>query len=373
VLGGGLVASRSRIGLGAGERAPLSVQLLDDHRQPIAPATDVRWISSADSVARFADGQVQGLAPGRARLTARTPWDSSVTVDVFVVGQLLAPMQHGGRWDLYTFGPDSAPHFLPVTADAPVEQDPAWSPDLTRIAYVAAPTGRATSLDLYVASADGSEVRRLTNDSAIVSAPAFLPPAGDQIVFQSNREGVPELYMISRDGTGRRALTFGPNPNSQPDVSPDGRKILFTSLRMMPGSPRNYDIWEMNIDGTGERRLTTSPRNEDTPRYAPDGRSFYYLRDEGGGTKRVYRQSLADSTGATAEPVTPVGMFVRAFSVNADGNLLALSRIEDVPGAGTVSRVVLFDPARGTSVPIQVGRGDQLAAPAFRPATPQPH
>jgi uncharacterized protein YjdB len=374
VVAGGLAASRTRLGLGVGERTPVTVQLLDDHRQPMGPATDLRWTSSADSIARFADGQVQGMRPGRARLTARTPWDSSLTVDVFVVGQLVAPMQRGGRWDLYTFGPDSMPRFNPVTADALVELEPAWSPDLTRIAYVSTPTDRPTSIDLFVANADGSESRRLTNDSATVGSPVFVRPAGDLIVFHSNKGGASHLYVINRDGTGRRALTTDLNPNSAPDVSSDGRKILFVSLRQMPGTSRNYDIWEMNIDGTGEHRLTTSRSGEDSPHYAPDGRSFYYLRDEGGSppTKRIYQQALTDSTGAAAEPITPVGMFVRAFSVNADGNLIVLTKLESVRGMGDVPRAVLFTPATGSAVAIQVAAGEQLAAPVFRPATPQP-
>jgi hypothetical protein len=71
VVAGGLAVSRTRLGLGVGERAPLTVQLLDDRRQPIGPATHLTWTSSADSIARFADGAVQGLKIGRARLTAR--------------------------------------------------------------------------------------------------------------------------------------------------------------------------------------------------------------------------------------------------------------------------------------------------------------
>jgi len=218
VVAGGLAISRSRIGVGVGERTPVTVQLLDERRQPIGPATDLRWTSSADSVARVANGQLQGLRPGHARFTARTSWDSTVTVDVFVADRLLAPLHRGGRWDLYTFGADSVPQFVPVTQDASVELEPAWAPDLTRLAYVSAPTDRPTSLDLFVANADGSEPRRLTFDSATVGSPSFVRPTGDRIVFQSSRGGTPQLYVINRDGTGRRALAGGPNPNSQPDV-----------------------------------------------------------------------------------------------------------------------------------------------------------
>lgn len=373
VVAGGLVVSPTRLGLGVGERAPVSVQLLDDRRQPIpGPATNLRWASSADSIARFADGAVQGLKVGHARLAVRTSWDSVVHTDVFVSEQLLASVQRGGRWDLYEFSADSAPRFVPITNDAAVELEPAFSPDLTRIAYVTAPVDRPSSQDLYVVNADGSDPLRLTNDSATVTAPVFVRPNGEQIVFQSNKGGRAQLYIINRDGTGRRQLTSGDAPNTQPDASPDGRKLLFVSLRQPAGGSRNYDVWEIRVDGTGERRLTTSPRPDDSPRYAPDGRSFYYLRDEGGSpkTKRIYSQALTDSTGATAQPITPLGMFVRAFSMSADGNYLVLTRLETVPRVGDVQQVMLFTLANGALLPIRAGTGEQLTAPTFRPATP---
>jgi Tol biopolymer transport system component len=372
VVAGGLAVSHHRLGLGVGERVPVTVQLLDDRRQPISSATNLTWTSSADSTARFVDGAVQGFRIGHARLTARTRWDSTVTADVFVSGQLLATGQRAGRWDLYEFNADSQPRFVPITNDAAVELEPAFAPDLTRIAYVSVPPDRPANQEIYVANADGSDARRVTFDSATASGPVFVRPNGDQIVYQSNKGGRSQLVIINRDGTGRRQLTQGEVPNTQPDVSPDGRKILFVSLRQPPGGSRNYDVWEMNLDGTGERRLTTSPRSEDTPRYAPDGRSFYFLRDEGGSppTKRVYRQSLTDSAGTTAQPITPVGMFVRGFGVSGDGALLALTKLETVRGAGEVPQLVIFNLATGMQMPVRVGTGEQYSAPVFRPATP---
>jgi hypothetical protein len=372
VVAGGLSASRTRVGLGVGERFPVAVQLLDDRRQSIGPATGLTWTSSDSSVARFVDGHVRGLGVGRARLTGRTPWDSMVSVDVFVAGQLLVSAKRGGLWDLYGMSADSVPRFDRLTSDSIVELGPTFSPDLTRIAYVAAPPGRPTNLELFVANADGSEPRCLTNDSAMVGFPVFVRPAGERIVFQSSRGGRPQLYEVALDGSGRRQLNAGENPNTAPDMSPDGAKLVFVSLRQAPGAPRNYDIWEMNRDGTGEHRLTTSRQNEDSPQYSANGRSVYFLRDEGGSpkTKRVYRQSLTDTT--AAQPITPVGMFVSAFSVRADDSLLVLTRLESVRGQGDVPSIVLFNPVTNAAVTVRVGAGDLLAGPVFRPATPQP-
>lgn len=370
VVAGGLAVSRTRVGIGVGERLPLSVEQLDDRRQPMGPATGLTWRSTDTTIAKFAEGHIVGVGVGHAQLTGRAPWDSTVTVSVYVGGQLLASAQRGGRWDLYAMTADSVPVFAPLTADSAVELEPAWSPDLTRIAFTSAV---AANMDLFVANADGTERRRLTNDSATVSSPVFVRPNGERIVFQSNRGGREQIYIITADGSGRRQLTAGENANKAPDISPDGRKMLFVSLRQMPGSARNYDIWEMNLDSAGERRVTASPQSEDAPQYAADGRSFYFLRNEGGTppTNRLYRQSLTDST-AAALPITPVGMFVRNFSVSSDGNLIVLTKLESQRGIGEVPRLVLFNPATGASTNVQIPAGEQVAGPVFRPATPQP-
>jgi len=350
----------------------------DRANNPVATATFTFTSSNPRVATVTAEGIATGVSPGTVTITARAGTGaaakSAVAVLTVLAEQLLAAMQRGGRWDLYTFGPDSAPRFSAVTADATLELEPAWSPDLTRIAYVALERHGPGSLDLFVVNADGSEARRVTNDSATVGSPVFVRPAGDRIVFQSNKGGVTQLYVVNLDGSGRRQLTTGPNPNLQPDVSSDGSSLLFASLRQAAGGRRNFDIWQMNVDGTGERRLTSSPRAEDSPQFAPDGRSFYFLRDEGGSppTKRLYRQSLTD-TAAVAQAITPVGMHVRAYSVSADGNLIVLTVLEPAGRVGDVPRVVLFEPASGRMTPVLVGPGEQLTAPVFRPATPAPH
>jgi hypothetical protein len=371
VVTGGLAIARPRLGLGLGERTPLMVELLDDRRRSAGPAPQLAWTSSNDSVARVVRGEVVGVGMGRARLTARAPWDTTVTADVSVVGDLMAPEQRNGRWDLFMFPRGDPAKAYPVTRDTALEADPVWSPSLTEIAFVAAPSPAATRFDLFVANPDGSEPRRLTDDSAMVRSPSFVGPSGEQIVFESNRRGPAQIFVINRDGTGRRQLNPGPNPNTSPHVSPDGRKVLFVSLRETAPRQRHYSVYEMNLDGTGERRVTTSSRPEDSPAYAPDGRSFLYLRDEGGTplTKRVYRQDLA--TGAAA-PVTPAGVFVRDFSVSADGSTLVLTILQSDARGLQTSRLALCDVATGQLTPFAIPGADRVAGPVFRPATPQP-
>ena len=369
VIAGGLAISRpgTRVALGVGERMPVEVKLLDDRRQPIETARDLRWTSSNDSVARVVDGQIVALSMGHARLTARAAWDSTVSADVSTVGDLLVNALRAGRWDLYMLdrSVNGQERVRQLTQDTIVKSSPAWSPTLLQIAYVGSVSGSFNS-DLYVMDVDGGGMRQLTRDSASVKSPSFVGPAGDQIVYESSRGGgKAQLYVIRTDGTGWRPLTSGNFPNTQPSVSPDGRQVLFASVR-----DRTYGIYVMGLDGTGERRLAAGPRQEDSPDWAADGHSIYYLRDDGGNplSKRVYRQDL--ETGA-ATAVTPAGVFVQDFSVSVDGTTLALLTLTADANGVQTARVSILNATTGVMTPLTIVGADRVAGPALRPATPQ--
>lgn len=360
VVAGGLAIATPRLALPVGGQAPLSVQLLDDHRRPLGPAPSLAWHSSDEAVATVAaDGRVTGAGIGRAQVVARTPWDSTVAADAYVVGDLLVPAERGERWDLFMVTSGDASKARAITQDSALEVQPAWSPDWTHVAWVAAPS-RSEQYQLYYANADGSDARPLTHDSVPAHAPAFVGPAGDQIVFESGRSGRAQLFVISRDGSERRQLTAGPNPSTQPSVSPDGKRVLFVSLR-----ERLYNVYQMSLDGSGAEQHLTTGRVDDSPAYAPDGRSFYFLRLETGSppSKRVYTQ---DFNGGAATPITPPGMYVQAFSVSADGRTLVLTVLPPDPQGQ--SHAELFDVATGARTPLALPGASRIGAAAFRPA-----
>lgn len=91
-----------------------------------------------------------------------------------------------------------------------------------------------TNLEIWVANADGSDARQITNLGKANWAPTFTPK-GDKIIFCSNyksERGFPfNLYMINIDGTGLEQLTFDDAFDSFPMFSPDGKQFVWCSNR----------------------------------------------------------------------------------------------------------------------------------------------
>ena len=148
------------------------------------------------------------------------------------------------------------------------ERYPTFSPDGTRLLFRGDDDGIAPSGDeeIYVANADGSDVRALTHDHALDSAPAWSPD-GTQIAWESNRDGPDrEIYVMNADGTNVRQLTDNSLHDEGPAWSPDGRFISFTRSQTEadPG-----DVWVMRADGSDQAPLTDTPVIEESPDWQP--------------------------------------------------------------------------------------------------------
>ena len=93
-----------------------------------------------------------------------------------------------------------------------------------------------------------------------------------KIVFVSNRaDGISELYVVNRDGTGERRLTFNDLTEGSPVWSPDDSRIAFAGQ----APDGNWDIYTIAPDGSDQRRVTTDPARDDYPAWTPDGRIVF--------------------------------------------------------------------------------------------------
>ncbi len=96
-----------------------------------------------------------------------------------------------------------------------------------------------TNMEVWVADADGSNARQVTNYGQANWAPAFMPDS-KRIIFASNHEykrGFPfNLYTINEDGTNLEKVSRDKGFDAFPMFSPDGKKIVFCSNRNNGGT-----------------------------------------------------------------------------------------------------------------------------------------
>jgi len=111
---------------------------------------------------------------------------------------------------------------------------------------------------------------------------------------------------------------------SDPQVSPDGRRVAFVVSEPPEGTERNRDVWMVTVASREVRRLTYSTAAESSPRWSPDGRTLAFLSSRGGATQ-IY---LLPMDGGEAWPLTSGKSGVRSFEWSPDGREIAFLATE---------------------------------------------
>lgn len=114
-------------------------------------------------------------------------------------------------------------------------------------------------------NADGSNLRRLTNDPAKDANPVWSPD-GKTIAFVSDRDGFLIIYSMDNEGGNITQITHLKAAVEKPSWSPDGRFLVFAS-----DLEGNRDIFITGADGNGLFKLTDSLLEDFYPSWSPVG------------------------------------------------------------------------------------------------------
>lgn len=138
--------------------------------------------------------------------------------------------------------------------------------------------------DLYKVSFNGAKKEQITNGprGAMNVEPA-VSPDGKKLAFSSDRSGKAMIYIHDFETGKDSRLTFAGQYNSSPAWSPDGTKIAFAGH-----VDNHFDIYVMDANGKNLQKVTSAKKangrsaNNEDPTFSPDGRMILYRSDRTG-------------------------------------------------------------------------------------------
>jgi Tol biopolymer transport system component len=184
-----------------------------------------------------------------------------------------------GNEDIWVMNADGSglTNLTPTSDEA--DNNPAWSPDGTKIVFSRRPAGGARNI--WVMDADGGNLTQLTSlgGTSTASLPAWSPD-GQKIVYHSDSDGDADIYVMTTDGSSPGAiqqLTFDPAEDFGPAFSPDGSEIAFTTER-----DGNREIYVMSASGADPTNITNDASDDLAPQWSPDGSQIAFASDRDG-------------------------------------------------------------------------------------------
>jgi Tol biopolymer transport system component len=189
------------------------------------------------------------------------------------------------------------------------------------------------SWDIFAGDLDGGPLTRLTSQEGY-DAEGAVSPDGRQIVFTSLRQGDLDLYVMDAAGANVRRLTSDPGYDGGPFFSWDGRFIVFRASRPETRSeiedyraglgqalvrPSRLDIYVMRADGTGLTRVTRLGAASFAPFMHPNSEDILFSSNVHDPSGRSFALYLVKADGSGLERVTHAETFASFPMFSRDG------------------------------------------------------
>ena len=196
---------------------------------------------------------------------------------------------------------------------------------------------RLDDYDIYTSRPDGSDLRRLTRTPGY-DAEGTLSPDGRTIVFTSMRGGDLDIYTMRTDGSHVRRLTNQLGYDGGPFFSHDGKLIVYRANHPAEGSqeaadyrrllaqnlvrPSHMEIWVMNADGSNQHQVTNIGGANFAPYFTPDDHKILFASNYTNPRGRNFDLYLVNPDGSGLEQVTTYRDFDSFPMFSPDGRKL---------------------------------------------------
>ena len=182
---------------------------------------------------------------------------------------------------------------------------------------------------IYTANADGSNIQPLfpirlkKGEEPGYNAESVLSPDGKKIVFTSDRGGDLDIWVMNVDGSHARQLTHTLGYDGGPWWSPDGKRICFRAYHPQTSQeiadykellgkhlirPTTLDLYVMDADGSHVRQVTDDRKANIAsfaPSWTPDGHSLIYASNRGDEKRRAFEVYAIAVDTPDGKPATP--------------------------------------------------------------------
>ncbi len=172
--------------------------------------------------------------------------------------------------------------------------------------------------DVFSAKPDGSDLKRLT-DTPGYDAESVYSPDGTKILFTSMRDGDLELYTMNPDGSDQTRITYEMGYDGGAFFSPDNKQIVYRAnhpeteeeiadyqqlLKDGLIRPMRLEIFVCNADGSNRRQITNNGAANFCPFFHPNGRQIIFTSNMDDPKKRNFELYLINVDGSGLERLT---------------------------------------------------------------------